>query len=241
MPAASSAAMSSDGMPRTRSIVIAPCAVCDQITSGTYRSGDPAQLRRSRLALPASRCRSSSAASVFSISATISRGRILSALGCARSTMAAMLSSSAMSPAIWLPMSGRNTFTTTSRPPGSVAACTCAMLADASGVVSKVSKASRMSRASSCSTRARARSPSNGATRSCSRVSSSAMSGGIRSRRVDRIWPNFTKIGPSSCSASRRRAPRGCAAISADARGTKGRASLSQRSTGVPSSRSSRR
>ena len=38
----------------------------------------------------------------------------------------------------------------------------------------------------------------NGGTRSCSFASSSAMSAGSRSRRVDSIWPNLTKIGPSS-------------------------------------------
>ena len=34
------------------------------------------------------------------------------------------------------------------------------------------------------------------------------MSRGSRSRRVDSVWPNFMKIGPSSSSASRRRSPR---------------------------------
>src|SRR5262249_39222115 len=34
------------------------------------------------------------------------------------------------------------------------------------------------------------------------------MAGGSRSRRVETAWPNFTKIGPSSSSARRRRAPR---------------------------------
>ena len=50
--------------------------------------------------------------------------------------------------------------------------------------------------------------PGNGGTRSCSFASSSAMSGGSRSRRVESAWPNFTKIGPSSSSARRRRSPR---------------------------------
>jgi len=31
---------------------------------------------------------------------------------------------------------------------------------------------------------------------------------GSRSRRVETAWPNFTKIGPSSSSASRSRSPR---------------------------------
>ena len=89
---------------------------------------------------------------------------------------------------------------------------------------------------------ARACSPSNGATRSCSSVSSSAMSGGTRSRRVDRICPNLTKIGPSSCSARRRRAPRDCAAICGARRAARtGASACSQRSAGVSSSRSSSR
>ena len=56
---------------------------------------------------------------------------------------------------------------------------------------------------------ARARSlPGKGGTRSCSFASSSAMSAGSRSRRVETAWPNLTKIGPSSSSARRRRSPR---------------------------------
>ena len=35
------------------------------------------------------------------------------------------------------------------------------------------------------------------------------MSAGIRSRRVDSIWPNLTKIGPSVSSARRNRTARG--------------------------------
>ena len=34
------------------------------------------------------------------------------------------------------------------------------------------------------------------------------MSGGTTSGRVESSWPNFTKVGPSSSSASRRRWPR---------------------------------
>src|SRR5579864_3490721 len=54
----------------------------------------------------------------------------------------------------------------------------------------------------------RAMAPGKGGTRSCSFASSSAMSGGSRSRRVETACPNFTKIGPSSSRARRRRAPR---------------------------------
>ena len=56
--------------------------------------------------------------------------------------------------------------------------------------------------------RAFAASPGNGGTRSWSFASSSAMSGGSRSRRVETTWPNLTKIGPRSSSARRRRSPR---------------------------------
>jgi hypothetical protein len=59
------------------------------MTSGTYRSGESQPVAAQQAGVAASRCRSSSAASVVSISATISRGRILSALGWARSTSAA--------------------------------------------------------------------------------------------------------------------------------------------------------
>ncbi len=50
---------------------------------------------------------------------------------------------------------------------------------------------------------AAASSAGNGGTVSCSLASSSAMSLGSRSLRVEIAWPNFTKIGPSSSSASR--------------------------------------
>ena len=49
----------------------------------------------------------------------------------------------------------------------------------------------------------------NGGTRSCRSASSSAMSGGMRSRRVESVWPNLTKIGPSASRARRRRTARG--------------------------------
>ena len=56
---------------------------------------------------------------------------------------------------------------------------------------------------------ARASAPGNGGTWSWSFASSSAMSAGSRSGRVESAWPNFTKIGPSSSSARRSRTPRG--------------------------------
>jgi hypothetical protein len=80
-------------------------------------------------------------------------------------------------------MPGRSTFTTTSRPSLKRATCTCAIEAAASGWVSKLANTSLDRLAVGAST-SRAHAPSNGGTRSCSFASSSAMSGGSRSRRV---------------------------------------------------------
>ena len=49
----------------------------------------------------------------------------------------------------------------------------------------------------------------NGATLSCSNASSSAISSGKRSRRVDNSWPNLMGTGPRDSSADLRRSPRG--------------------------------
>jgi hypothetical protein len=73
MPAASSAAMSSDGMPRTRSSVSTRSAVCDQITSGTYRSSSRAKCAQ-HAGVGAFALQVEFGVSVFSISRTISRG-----------------------------------------------------------------------------------------------------------------------------------------------------------------------
>ncbi len=105
-------------------------------------------------------------------------------------------------------MPGRSTLTTTSRPSRSFAACTCAIEAAASGCSSNSPNSSVTGRPSACSMRAFAAAPGKGGTRSCSLASSSARSGGSRSRRVETTWPNFTKIGPRSSSARRSRSPR---------------------------------
>jgi len=76
------------------------------------------------------------------------------------------------------------------------------------GFFSKLWNSSPNGLPSERSTSAIASSDGNGGTRSCSLASSSAMSSGTRSRRVERIWPNLTKIGPRVSSASRRRWPR---------------------------------
>lgn len=82
--------------------------------------------------------------------------------------------------------------------------------------------------------------PENGATWSRSLASSSAISGGIKSRRVDSIWPNFTKIGPNSCNAKRKRSPRGRLA-SSDRVGVNGFSNHSHFPNAVSSSKESRR
>ena len=94
-------------------------------------------------------------------------------------------------------MFGRSTLTATGVPSGSSAKCTCATDALATGVRSNALKTSveRAAVARAPASRSTS-SDGNGGTRSCSFASSSAMSGGSRSRRVDSIWPNLTKIGP---------------------------------------------
>ena len=54
-----------------------------------------------------------------------------------------------------------------------------------------------------------AASDGNGATLSCSNASSSAISSGRRSRRVDNSWPNLIGTGPKDSSADLKRSPRG--------------------------------
>ena len=54
----------------------------------------------------------------------------------------------------------------------------------------------------------------NGVTSSWSFRSSTTMSGGITSGRVERSWPNFTNVGPSSSSISRNRRPRSASCCS---------------------------
>jgi hypothetical protein len=98
---------------------------------------------------------------------------------------------------------GRCTFTTTSAPDRSRAACTWATEAAASG-----SRSNQANTSSTCPPRS-ARSTCStcghgaGAARSCNRLSSSVNSGGRRSGRVDKIWPSLTKVTPPSSSALR--------------------------------------
>ncbi len=108
---------------------------------------------------------------------------------------------------------GRTTLTTTSLPasefsPKRRAAYTCAMEAAASGFSENSANISLMGCPSCSSISLSAVSVGKGATLSCRFLSSATMSSGIRSGRVDKIWPNLTKIGPKASSARRKRAPR---------------------------------
>ena len=208
VPSSRRRATSEIWMPRIRSMTMTSCRQRSQWTSGTCRSRLPAKLRLSCEALPASRMRSSSFRIVFSYSTTTSRGRRRRESGQYSSARPARARSTSRSRSIASRMPGRSTLTTTSRPSLSVAACTWAMEAAASGATSKPAKSSATGWPSEASMRAFASAPSKGGTRSWSFASSSAMSGGSRSRRVETTWPNFTKIGPSSSSARRRRSPR---------------------------------
>lgn len=109
-------------------------------------------------------------------------------------------------------MPGRSTFTATGLPACSpvliFAKCTCAIEALATGTRSKSSNRTSIGAPSDFSMIDTATAESNGGTRSWSFASSSAISTGNRSRRVDSTWPNFTKIGPRLSSASLSRMPR---------------------------------
>ncbi|CSC87854.1 Uncharacterised protein [Vibrio cholerae] len=115
---------------------------------------------------------------------------------------------SLMSASICGRISGRITFSTTSRPLLlSLAVCTWAIDAEANGLISKSSNQVSSGAPSSSSINCLACRPSNGATLSCNIAKGSAMCGGNRSRRVDIICPNLIHTGPSSCSAKRKRSP----------------------------------
>ena len=113
-----------------------------------------------------------------------------------------------MSALIWRSASGRWTLTTTSWPPGSRAACTWPMDAEAIGTSSKYSKTCSTWSPSSAWITPRIRSKGSGWAASCRPRSSWRMSGGTTSGRVESSWPNLTNVGPSSSSISRIRRPR---------------------------------
>ena len=212
-PAARSRSIWLTGTPFMRSITSTSGRIRSQNISGIITRSSPAMLRRSCAALAASRTRSSSSCRYLSNSAATSRGFRRLPSGTRRSTQAAIMRISARSWSITFSMPGRSTFTATSRSrpflSRTVAKCTCAMEALATGVRSKLVKISSSGLRKARSIVATATSPGNGGTWSCSSASSSATSSGSRSRRVDSTWPNLTKIGPNFWSASRRRCPRG--------------------------------
>ena len=166
-------------------------------------------LRRSCAALAASRTRSSSSCRYLSNSATTSRGLRRLPSDQKRSTQPASVRIRARSSSMTLSMPGRSTLTATSRPLCSTAKWTWAMEALAIGSVSNCLNTADSGLPRAFSTRRADSSLGKGGTRSCSRASSSATSGGSRSRRVDSIWPNLTKMGPRCSRAWRRRSPRG--------------------------------
>ena len=197
------------GVPCMRCITITRCAQQSQYTAGTRSSGEPAKLRPSWLAFAASRMRSSSSSRWRANSATTSRGFRRRPSAHQRSTRPRRgveqrevardrrLDARAQHldrdlGAVVQPARGAPGRPRRSR----------------SGCASKVREHPSIGLPSERSTSATASSDGNGGTRSCSLASSSAMSSGSRSRRVESTWPNLTKIGPSVSSASRSRCPR---------------------------------
>ena len=202
------------GMPYIRSMTKTLVRQYSQTISGIKTKFKPSILRRNCAALEASRTKSSSSCKCLSNSATTSRG--LSRLPSfeSRSTHMAMLRMRSKSLSITLSMPGRNTFTATSRSGSplllrSRAKWTCATDALATGVCSKWLNTSSSFLPKAFSIMATACAEGKGGTWSCSLASSSEMSSGNKSRRVDSTWPNLTNTGPKRSKAKRRRSPRG--------------------------------
>src|SRR5439155_1593056 len=102
-------------------------------------------------------------------------------------------------------MPGRWTFTTTGEPSGSCARYTWPIDAAATGCQSKAGNTSGSGVSSSSSSTSAIEARGAGRTWSCSRPSSAAAWGEIRSVRVESTWPSFTNIPPHSSSARRSR------------------------------------
>ena len=192
IPLARNVSTCDTGVPRMRCITITRSEQSSQCTSGTSSSAERSKLRRSWLAFAASRIRLSSSSRWRANSATTSRGLSRRPSGQRRSTNSAPVASSATSLAISSSTRGRSTLTATSRPSCSLARCTWAIDALATGSRSNVANTASIPLPSPFSISAIARSDGKGGTRSCSLASSSAMSSGTRSRRVDSTWPNLT-------------------------------------------------
>ena len=116
-------------------------------TSGTYRSGEPSQKRRSTRGIGAFALQVEFGGErVLDLGDDLARADLVGGRMRAVDQRRDRACSSAMSSAICRSMPGRSTLTTTSRGGASpiacsVAACTCAIEADASGVVSKLANA----------------------------------------------------------------------------------------------------
>ena len=201
------------GMPFIRSITITSVWQKSQNISGIKTRFKPFILRRSWVALAASRTKSNSSCRYLSNSATTSLGLRRLPSTDKRSTQLANMRMRLKSLLMTLSMPGRNTFTATSRltPLRSTIAakCTCAIDALATGCKVNSVNISPKGLANARSMMATACSEGKGGTRSCSLANSSAISKGSKSRRVESTWPNFTKMGPKCSKASRKRCPRG--------------------------------
>ena len=103
---------------------------------------------------------------------------------------------------------GRWTFTTTSSPLRSRAACTWAIEAAAIGAVPKCSNTSPMGRPRSASTTLRTISNGSGGTWSRSSRNSPTSSGGNTPSPEERIWPSLMYVGPRRSNALRSRRER---------------------------------
>ena len=200
-----------------RSITSTSVVHKSQYISGIMTRPRPSILRRNWAALEASRIRSSSSCRYLSNSATTSRGLRRRPSSDQPSINPAIQRIRPRSWSIASNMPGRKTLIATSRswPWRSRIRpkCTCAIEALATGRRSNCTNNSEIGLPNDFSMAATARSESKGGTWSCSLASSSAISTGNRSRRVEMTWPSFTKIGPRCSKAMRRRAPRACCAM----------------------------
>ncbi len=140
----------------------------------------------------ASSRKSSSSMTVSANSSTSAGGLASAATGIRPTSHGAIHVSAAMSSRNSWATRGRCTFTTTSSPVGSRAACTCAMEAAAIGVGSNQSKSSSSDPPRSTSITARTSSKGSGGTWSRSSLNSATSSSGKRPSPPETIWPSFT-------------------------------------------------
>ena len=193
-----------------RSITITPCVHRSHTISGTSTRSRPCMLRRSCAALAASRTRSSSSCRYLSNSATTSRGFRRLAVG-RQPLDPARHGAHQREVVVDRRQHARPQHL--HRDLAAVFQHREVHLRDrgARHRLGLEAGEHRIDRAAEARARpaARAIAAGNGGTRSCSLASSSAMSGGSRSRRVDSTCPNLTKIGPRRSRPSRSRSPRG--------------------------------